>query len=66
MRGDAIRVEISRVRESARHREGPHSGIKKYLVARRAVRRGDRATRAEGRATRRERDLAARGTASRK
>ena len=44
VRGDAVRLEILRVRESARRRKGPHNGIKEYLVARRAVRQGDRAT----------------------
>ena len=63
---DAIRLEISRVRESAGHREGPHDDIKEYVTARRSVRRGDPATRAEGHATRRERDPTARRAASRK
>jgi len=66
VRGDAIRLEISRVRESARHREGPHNGIKEYLAARISAGGGDHATRAEGRVTRRERDPAARRAASRK
>ena len=64
MRDFAVRLDISQVRESARHREGPHSSIKEYLAARGAARRGDRATRAEGHATRRGRDLAARRVAS--
>ena len=64
MHGDAIRPEISRVRESARHREGPHGGIKEDIAARRSARRGDRVTRAEGCAMRRERDPAARRAAS--
>ena len=64
MRGDAVRLEISQVTESARRRKGPHDGIKEYLAARGATRRGDRATRTEGRATRRERDPAARRAAS--
>ena len=64
--GDVIRHEISRVRESAQHREGPHGGIKVYLAARRVARQGDRATQAEGRATYRGRDLAARRAASHK
>ena len=66
MRGDAIRSEISQVRESAHRRKGSREGIKEYLTARRAARRGDHMTRAEDRATHRGRDLVARGSASRK
>ena len=64
MRGDAVRVEISRVRESARCRKEPHDSIKEYLVARRVARRGNRATRAGDRVMRRERDLTAMGITS--
>ena len=66
MCGDAVRLEILRVRESAQRRKGPHDGINEYLTARRPARRGDRVMQAEDRATRRERDLAARGAASHK
>ena len=37
MRGDVVRLEISQVRESAHHREGPHGGGKKHLAARGAA-----------------------------
>ena len=66
LHGDVVRLEISQDRESERCRKGPHDGIKEYLTARRAARRGDHVTRVEGRATRRGRDLAARRAASRK
>ena len=36
--GDAIRLEILQVRESVRHREGPHVGIEEYLMAIRSAR----------------------------